>query len=322
KDTPAPAEGFPTVIYAHGTGGAATAAARNGLAADFASDPGAVTVTIDLPLHGSRRGESTLDPDVLVFNFANPRAARDNFLQGSADLMTVIRWIEEATVPAAELPIDFDLSFDPARITLFAHSQGATHAQLFAPYEPSLLALILSGAGGDLTESLLTKTRPVNIARVLPLALLDPAADGTLVAGDRHPALAIFQMFYERVDPVNHGRAFRNEPVGDRLPHTFMTYGTGDSFSTERTMQAFARSANMPHVGPELVDVGVGDPVPPPVTGNVTVMDLPYTVGMRQYEPDDGDDGHFVSTRTTDGRADALRFLRMALSGETPAIGQ
>jgi hypothetical protein len=42
---------------------------------------------------------------------------------------------------------------------------------------------------------------------------------------------------------------------------------------------------------------------------------------MRQYEPNEDEDGHFVSTRTESGRADTLRFLRQALAGSPPSIG-
>lgn len=316
-----PVGGFPVVFYGHGTGGAFTSPMSNGLAATFAGGPRAITVAIDMPLHGSRKNGSPRDVDGLVFNFTNPRAARDNFLQGAADLMALVYWAESYVLPAADAPTDFDVRFDPSHMVIWGHSQGATHAQLMVPYEPGIIAALLSGAGGDLTESLLTKTNPVNIAGAVPLALLDVNMDGTLVAGDNHPAIQIFQMFYERVDPVNYGRLYHREPVDMIGHHVFQTYGIGDTFSTERTMAAFARSASMPHVSPELVAIGLGAVVPAPVSGNVTIDMLPFTVGLRQYMPDAGDDGHFVATRTAQGRADATRFVLEALAGVVPSIG-
>lgn len=323
KVSSAPPMGFPVVFYGHGTGGAFTAPVGNGLATDFANGgPRAITVAVDMPLHGSRRNGSTRSPDGLVFNFANPRAARDNFLQGAADLMALVYWAESYVMPSADAPTDFDVRFDPSRMVIFGHSQGATHAQLMVPFEPGIIAALLSGAGGDLTESLLTKTRPVNIAGAVPLALLDVASNGTLIAGDYHPALALLQMFYERADPVNYGILYHAEPVDMMGHHVFQTYGLGDSFSTERTMSAFARSARMPHVAPELVAIGgLGTILSPPVMGNVTIATVPYTVGLRQYMPDSGNDGHFVSTQTAQGRMDAVRFLNEALAGVVPSIG-
>lgn len=318
--TSTPAGGFPVVVVAHGTGGAFTAPIADGIAEPLAQ-AGAATIAIDMPLHGSRRGASTRSPDVLVFNFGNPRAARDNFLQGSADLMGLIAWAEGYTLAAAGSPTTEDVRFDPSRVLMFAHSQGATHAQLILPYEDSLYAVVLSGAGGDLTESLLTKTRPVNIAAAVPLALLDMAGDGQLAVGDQHPALALLQHYFEPVDPVCFGRSVRFDPPNASSLHVFQTYGLGDSYSTERTMGAYARSVGLPHIAPRLVNINLGMPVDPPQSANVGVAGAQYTMGLRQYMPDAGEDGHFVSTQTADGRADVLRFLSTSITDAAPTIG-
>jgi len=328
KGVTPPAEGFPVVIYGHGTGGAMTSPLNNGLGTDFATGdggsgaPNAVTVSIDMPLHGDRRGGSDRGPDVLVFNFLNPQAARGNFQQGAADMMSLVYWAEGFTLPAADSPTGADVTLDGSRIALWGHSQGATHGMMIIPYEPGVIASVISGGGGDLTMSLLNKTQPVNIAGAVPLALLDPDGDGNLVAGDQHPALALFQMYYEAVDPVNYGRYYHREPPDMMGRHIFMTYGVGDSFTPEETMQAFARSASLPHVMPQLSDLSLGDPIATPVIGNITVNMVPYTIGVRQYNPEVGDDGHFVSTQTTQGRADTTRFIQEALvTGVVPPIG-
>ncbi|MCB9592073.1 MAG: hypothetical protein H6719_05015 [Sandaracinaceae bacterium] len=327
KGVPAPPTGYPVVFYGHGTGGAFTAPVSNGLAAQFATEnggsgaPHAVTVAIDMPLHGSRANGSTRTPDTLVYNFLNPAAARDNFMQGAADFMSLVYWAETYTLAAASSPTSADVTFDPARMVVFGHSQGASHEMLIIPFEPGVRGWLISGGGGDLTQSLLTKTNPVNISAAVPLALLDPDASGRLVAGDQHPALALIQMYFERVDPVNFGRYTYREPVDMAGHHVFMTYGVGDTFTTEATMQAYAQSASMPHLMPVIVDASLGDPIPAPAIGNVAVNMLPYSVGMRQYMPDAGDDGHFVSTQTTQGRADAVRFVLEAAAGAVPPIG-
>ncbi|MDQ3036545.1 MAG: alpha/beta hydrolase [Myxococcota bacterium] len=323
-----PAGGFPVVIAAHGTGGSFTGPVGDGLAQTWATGDvvgaamRAVTLSIDLPQHGSRRGFSTRTPDRLVFNFANPRAARDVWLQGAADLMSLVRFAEGYAADAASSPTGEALDLDGARIVVWAHSQGATHAALMTPFEPGVRAVLFSGLGGDLTESLLTKTEPVDIASVVPIALLDPDGSGALTVGDYHPALAMIQAYYERVDPVNYGRRMWRDPrEGDLGRHLMMTWGAGDHFSTERTMNAFARSASLSMVAPQLADIGVAT-VDPPLSGNATVGGEVRTVGLRQYAPPDGVDGHFVSTRAVQGRADATRFVLESLAGGTPTIGE
>ena len=170
--------------------------------------------------------------------------------------------------------------------------------------------------------SLLTRAQPVNTAAVLPFALRDLDATGHLAAGEWHPVLGLFQQYFDSVDPVNYARRFAAEPpTGDTARHLFMTYGQGDTYSTEPTMQSLARAAGFPIVRPVLVTFGLGE-VDAPLTGNRTIGTATRTQGLRQYAPDGTDDGHFVATRTVRGREDTLRFVRGALAGETPVIGQ
>ncbi len=320
--TAIPAEGFPLMVYAHGTGGSFTNAVRNGLAEDVADDTAAAaTLTIDLPQHGARRGSSTRDSDELFYNFLNPEAARDNVLQGSADLLTLVRWASTYSQDANA--IGGEVRFNPARIALFAHSQGATHASLMFPYEPELDTVLLSGNGGHLTTSLLTKENPVNIKAVLPFALLDPAPNNPdELAGEAfHPMLALFQTYFDRVDPLNFARRVHSAP-SDLAPeghHVFMTYGLTDTYSTEGTMEHYARAAALPLVLPVLANLSLIER-DAPLSANIPFASVDRTIGLRQYDPSSGEDGHFVSTDT--GYSDVLTFLRAALAGTTPSIGE
>jgi hypothetical protein len=323
----APAAGFPLLVYLHGTGGSFRGAITDTLAKAVAAGDldgtavHAATLAIDLPEHGERRGASTLDPAHLFFNFLNPRAARDNYAQGAADLMTLARWAGEFHAAASDWVTGQEVKFDPSRLVVYAHSQGASHAALAIPYEPAFSAVVLSGNGGDLTQSLLTKTNPIDIAGVLPYALLDYDGEGHLGAGQYHPALALFQAFFERVDPVNYAWRLQREPLaGDPGRHVFMTYGLGDTYSTEPTMQAYAVAGNLVQVLPTLVNFDLPTREPP-LAGNAQIDGQGWTIGLRQYQPPPGVDGHFVALESSDGRADVLRFLLGALAGETPEIG-
>lgn len=325
--TAMPAAGYPVVIFGHGTGGSFTDAIRNGIAGDLASgdlgSPPTALVAIDLPEHGARRGTSTRAPQELFFNFANPRAARDNVAQGAVDLLSVLRYVSTADIAAATSPTTTEIKFDPANIGLFTHSQGSTHAGLALPYMTGVRVAVLSGEGGDLGQSLLTKHSPIDVARVLPLALLDYEADGSLAGGEWHPILGIFQQYFDSVDPVNYAYRLHLSPVApDRVTNVFMTYGIGDTYSTEATMQAFANAGDLPRVQPIITAFG-GMEVPAPLMGNYTPVAAgeAKTQGLRQYMPTAGMDGHFVAFDVPAARADVLRFLRAALSATVPAIG-
>ncbi len=325
----APPGGFPLLVVGHGTGGSFTGAVTSGLAEDAATGNlggvavHAATLSIDFPEHGARRGASTRSPEVLFFNFANPRAARDNILQGTADLYGLVHFATSSSIPASASPTGAAISFDPTKIVFFMHSQGSTHAALMIGNEPDVRAIVFSGNGGDLVQSLLHKTEPVDIAHILPIALLDPTREGTLSTGDFHPALAIFQAYFDRVDPVNFARRLHRERYAGLEPHdVFMTYGLGDSYSPEPTLQAYSYAASLPLVRPLLGDGWRLFEVDAPLDGNFgTDPDL-HTIGLRQYDPSTaGVDGHFVALRTSAGRADTIRFLLGALAGQVPTIG-
>ncbi len=332
RDVPPPAEGFPLLIVGHGTGGSYHGNFGGGELADTVADAmvdgsriRAATLAIDMPAHGSRRGDSDRSPEVLFYNFVNPRAARDNVLQGTADLLSLMHFATSYDASASESPTGEALRFDDSKIVMFAHSQSATHASLMIGHEPDLAAVVLSGNGGNLILSLLNKTEPVNIARVLPFALLDFDEQGNLAASDFHPALGIFQAYFDSVDPLNFARGIQWETIaGQHVPHVFMTYGPGDSYSPELTMQAYASAADLPQVRPVLV--GFGRPeVDAPLVGNMARTEGSgegmRTTGLRQYMPPSGVDGHFVSTRSDDGREDVHRFILEALAGQVPHIG-
>ncbi len=319
KGAAAPSSGWPLLIHLHGTGGSFTGAVRGGIARDMASATTRVaTLTIDLPQHGSRKNGSTRSSDILFYNFGNPRAARDNVAQGTADLFSLVHFAANGQeVAVSGLPA---VDFDPTLIGVFAHSQGATHASLAVPFETQVRGVLLSGNGGDLIMSLLNKTNPVNIKAAVPFALLDADGNGNLAAGNFHPALAFFQQFFDTVDPVVYAPLLGATGTDLANPHVFQTYGLGDTYSPEPTMRAFAQAAGYPSVRPELADLGIAE-VDAPLTANVTIGSAMRTQGIRQYRPTDGD-GHFVSTNNVEGRADVNRFFASVFAGSVPSIGR
>ena len=260
----------------------------------------------------------------LFFNFVNPRAGRDNTLQGAADLMGVVKWARDGGLSAAASPTGSAVAIDPTRIALMGHSQGATHTALMISYEPGAVAAVLSGVGGHLATSLQTKTSPEDITQALPFALLDPDSEFALAGDSYNPALAIVQGFFDRVDPINFGRRVWKDPTTTAPTghHVFMTYGIGDTYSPNETQDAYARASDFTHVEPVKNNLGLFVDSAP-LTGNAVVGGTMRTVGLRQYDAPTDMDGHFVATRPgLDGRADVVRFLRRALDGETPEIGQ
>jgi hypothetical protein len=313
-----PANGFPLVVFAHGTGGSFRNHATASVAGALSSGATKFAVLgIDQVVHGTRRNGSTESPDNLFFNFFNPAAARGNPLQGAADQIALARFA--ATIDGTgEMPT----TVDPTQLYFFGHSQGATEGSLMLPYADVYKAALLSGNGASLIDALLTKTRPVNLAAAMPVALSDPTLAGpdAFGLGRMHPVLSLLQQWIDPADPLNFARALVREPIGAPV-HVFATYGLGDSYSPPVTLATFVQAGVFTQAEPELeaIDLNV---VPTPVSG--THAGGTVTLGVRQYEPADGEDGHFVVFDVAQANADMVRFFSTAVTATdgVPVIGE
>ncbi len=260
KGATMPADGWPVVIFAHGTGGSYRSFVENGTAAalaDLKDATGAAlgrfaVIGIDGSMHGPRRGSND-KPDDLFFNLKNPKAARDNTYQGAADKFQLVRLIEALVLDAASSPTKEALKLDLKQLYFFGHSQGTIEGIPFLAFEPQVKGTVLSGAGGFLLNSLLGKTKPVNVAAGVQFAL----ADGQL--SDMHPLLNLLQLYFEEVDAVNYGAALFASPVtGVPGKHTLLGYGVADSYTPPGTIRALAWSSGIPQVGPAAARCGDG----------------------------------------------------------------
>jgi hypothetical protein len=253
--TTAPEAGFPTLVFAHGTGGGFRDAAAGG-PAERAAKIGVATLSLEGNLHGERRGDTDTDGlvdglplDQLVFNLRNPDAARDNILQGAIDQFTAVRLaghLADATAP--EPP---PATLDPANLFFMGHSQGAQAGVAFLPYEPDIRAVVLSGGGANLLRAILGKTEPkvsLGGAEYPPRDLLQLAfqerPDRPISAN--HPLLQLFNTFVNRSDGDVYGPLLRrgaSEDIGAK--HILSYIGHVDSYTPLRAAASLAISANL-----------------------------------------------------------------------------
>jgi hypothetical protein len=314
----APAAGWPLVVYSHGTGASFRYPIDAGLASELAS--GAIDEGQTVPLailgydgvlHGSRRGSSTRSIEELVYNFANPAAARGNTLQAAIDLFALARALP--ALAARGLPLQ------AAPAALYGHSQGGTAAALAAAHEPRYGAVVLSGTGGALTPSLLGKNKPVPIAPLFPFLLGDDAP-----VDAAHPVLALLQMYFDAADPLNHaGRIVSGFGEGAVSRHVLHVFGANDQYTPDVTQRHLARAAGLPVLHPVALDPDPGaDPptlVQAPVRANLGTPAGVVTAVQAQYLPE-GYDGHFVSTQHPAARAAIQRMLGTYFRDGTPVV--
>ena len=330
KDKTMPAGGWPVVLYGHGTGGwfnsftfqgsttsGVTGASFTSPGHDRATavaslpdgDEGFAMLSFDQVQHGPRRGGSPVSPESLFFNFLNPKAARDNTLQGAGDVIALLKFLKNAGSLAVGGEVG-NVSFNPDKVFYFGHSQGTVTGP------PGLVftdvpVVLMSGAGGNLVQSLLNKTQPVNIADGIRFAVADDGVDPF------HEILNVLQHFIAPSDTINYGRNFFLEPpergdgTGNYPPkHVMHIYGKRDFFAPEPNQQALAAAMGVTLLGPELTPVaGAVRQEDGELRNNIDLGGRSVTGGVVQYVPtqtevdnDDGTkstlddyDGHFVS---------------------------
>jgi hypothetical protein len=315
----APGGGWPLVVHAHGTGGNFRAAIGAGIADVLAtaSTPMA-TLTFDGVGHGERRGASSRTPDSLVFNIVNPRAARDNHLQGAVDVIQALRVAQVApfAVTAGALPGPGTVDFDATRTYFFGHSQGSNVGIPALAVTDLAPAAVFSGAGSVLIEGILTKKSPVD-ARAGLEALIGERLGGS------HPVMVVWQTFFDRIDPINYApMLIRRPPPGTASKHVMLPWGKGDTFSPETTMNATALAAGLVMAEPVVSPVN-GLPLdarPVTLSPGVPGGDGPTRFGaMFQYDGAMAFDGHFVTMRVNQAIADWRAFFVSVAAG-APAV--
>ncbi|MDB4967232.1 MAG: hypothetical protein JWN44_2921 [Myxococcales bacterium] len=307
-----PADGWPVVIYQHGTGGDYKSFIGDGSAREAASvtdGSGAVVAKLamigtDQVLHGPRAPAGT-DVQVSFFNFLNLEAAHDNPKQGALDAFQVVRLLHTVDIAAAPTT-GKRIKFDTTKIYFKGHSQGGLTGPLFLAAEPEVKAAVLSGAGGGLIDSLLNKTAPVNIPQVVQALLHDPA-------DVYHPLLSLIQGYFEDTDPVNYGRTMFVEPAAGVPPKSiFQTLGIIDHYTPIPNIKSLALGMGVQPAGPQLDPI---DALPltsmqwatAPVSGNVS-GGLATGV-LLEYKAPSGRDGHFVVFDVSDAIKQSNRFL-------------
>lgn len=338
-----PAAGWPTLVFAHGTGGSYRSAIAEGLAARLA-DAGIATLSVEGLLHGQRRGDSDSDGlvenlplDQLVFNLRNPDAARDNPLQGAIDQFTAVRLARELAKASAPDPAPTTL--DPANVFFMGHSQGAQAGLAFLPFEPEVHTAVLSGAGANLLQAMLAKTEPqVSVGGMdyAPAALLQLAfqerPDRPLTTA--HPLLLLFNTFVNRSDGDAYSPMLRRQALPEiGAKHVLAYMGHTDHYTPLRSAGSFVVGAGL-QVGERNLFAGPCDQYDDDrrqacdytVSGFLPVTPLPATgnqggvtsvVLMREQSGDR--DGHFVAFAPEE-QARIVDFFTSALDGNTPTV--
>jgi hypothetical protein len=278
---------------------------------------GFAVVGIDQVQHGPRRGSSTMSPNDLFFNFANPAAARFNAQQGAADQHALVRLLENFSFTEGTTTI----KLDGTKTMFWGHSQGATEGSIFLASDTTVKGAIFSGQGASLSDALVTKTSPVNIADTIWIPL---GESHSKAVGSNHPVIALLQAWADPADPLHYARMDVVVPGATAptlLRNVFQLMGANDTFTPTVVQKNFAVAAGLEYVGPNAIDKFDTNWTPvASAQGNIVSGTNKSTAAFRQYPNATMRDGHFVAFDNDQARTDLTKFLEAVVAGTVPKL--
>ena len=316
-----PANGWPLVMYSHGTGGSYKSFTYS-MAARF-SELGVAVIGIDQPLHGERYDGPPIDVEIYSFNFINIDSGRTMFRQAVLDNVSLTRFVQQEL----EFPTPEGIfRVDPGRVGFFGHSHGALVGGMFVPLEPYIKAAVISSGGGGLAYTLMLR-KEINSSTEIDLREMIATFLGIQDVEELtvfHPIINLLQMGVDATDPINFAPHFYEDRFRSTVVSTLVTEGIDDPYTPAITTEGMAIAAGIPVIGPLLQDnPGFGlkglAPLPFPVSNNVVTSDgLEVTAGLIQF---DGF-GHFPVFDSDDAIAIWTHFIKTSLLDLAPEIAR
>jgi len=346
-----PANGYPIVIFSRTGGGGDRPLVDRGVRAmpggpaitpgtgpafEFAR-AGWAGISPDGP-HGGTRNVTRGDEQLLIFNFTNLAAMRDNLRQSALELVLTAHMLPTLPINSSDCPgAATEARFDVSALTIMGHSMGASIAPLAAAFEPKFRAMLLSGAGASWTENVIFKQHPLAV-RPLADILVGYAGTGRQLRTD-DPILNVLQWAGETADAQVFNRYVIDEAPEMRPRHVLMMQGIVDHYILPSIANAGSLSLGLDFGGtpidaitPEIASFTPIAPLlalngrsvlPLPATANRSARGVTVTAILTQTREDGVEDGHEVVFQTVAPRRQYRCFLESLARGVpmVPAAG-
>ena len=246
-----PPEGYPIILYGHGTGGDYRSFIDDDTAELFAG-VGIAVMGIDALFHGTRNPMPMQAPDLVFFNIVNPLTARFNPIEAALDHVTQGRVAETMVVP--EALYGREVRFNTSEIYYLGHSQGALVGPLYVAVDDTPRAAFFSAGGSMIGHTLLDKTEPIDIPNIVRALLgFRGGAEAFAIEGFtlEHPMITVLQGWIDPADPGNYAPLIAQRPrVGFAPRSVIATEGLRDGYVSPRAMEALAVALGVPIAEP------------------------------------------------------------------------
>ena len=344
-----PRDGFPLYFYVHGTGGSPREAIDRGRKsvkdqqlppglgyARLVGQEGWATACVATGFSPDRIGWRAAD-GYLAYNFLNPVAMRDNFLQMVLELVHFRNLVLGLTIDPALCPgtdasaaPDGKVRFDPRVVVVSGQSLGSYLSGILAATLPGWRGAILTGAGGSWIEFPFGPKDPMDMSKVL--------SNLSLPRGERldrfHPLITVFDTALGPADNAHYWRHVVREPLpGHVAPHVLVIEGEEDLQVALNTQRALVLGIGVDLAGPD-AGQGPAQQLTPvlewaglrqldyPVRGNRTLPDgSRRTAVVVRYPADSVQlDGHYVAFQLLEPQRQVVEFLRGIRAGEVPTV--
>jgi hypothetical protein len=296
---PAPANGWPILLFMDGTGGSAESTIISELGTATSTLP--YIVASIAPLYsGDRAVPGGGDPELVFFNYINPLAGRTNQLQQAGDMIYLRRVVEGIVLSAAETGNADPVETDDTIEVITGHSQGALTIPQVLAVDDHFDGGFLSAGGAGFYHSILHRAD----VRGIVDSLLG-SAPGELDMF--HPVPQVLQTLAEIGDAANYGARVE-------AAHVVSMGGLKDGCSPLEVIAHLGTAMGLDVANP-LYHPVFGSPalepptVPLPAMGNLADGRTGVTIQL--------DTGHFgASTNPTVGRS----FVDSLASGGVPTL--
>ncbi len=283
KGKPMPADGFPLLLFLHGSGGVSTAAIDRGTwrptnnQADCA--PGAPldswngvmgcntpqqgpawviapfgvgTAASALPVNPERVPGAD---ETAYLNFANLASFRDNFRQGVIEQHMFLDALSTLSIDPAVVAGCTGLSlpagataykFSLAKLVVQGQSMGGMYTNLVSAVDSRVKAAVPTGAGGFWSYFILKTTLLPDLPNKVAVLLATPGTELSFM----HPTLALFETAVESADPIVYAARVSRRPLPGATPRPiYEPAGIGDSYFPTEIYDAMAMSYGHPQAG-------------------------------------------------------------------------